>query len=115
MNIKSEKILNSTTIPNELLLDETISDKARGLLVRMLSRPCDYKFDIPKLIDEGKSGNSAVRSAIKELESQHYVHRFSIRKNGKIAWVEYVVCDKPMSREKAEDLCQRHYGNRGEK
>jgi len=94
MIIRSEKNGNYTILPNELLLDETISDKARGLLVRLLARPDNWKLNVNHLIKTGKGGQVTVRSSLKELESVGYIRSDVVRHdNGRIIEVEYIVSD----------------------
>ncbi len=79
---------------NELLFDETISDKARGLLVRLLARPDNWKLNVNHLIKTGKGGQVTVRSSLKELESIGYIRSDVVRHdNGRIIEVEYIVSD----------------------
>ena len=75
MIIRTEKKSNYTRMPNEFLLDETISDKARGTLARLLSRPDDWNLNINYLVKTGKDGHTAVRSAIRELEAAGYIQK----------------------------------------
>ncbi len=92
MIIRAEKKGNYTIIPNELLLDETISDKARGTLVRLLCRPENWNLNINHLVKTGKDGNTAIRSAIRELEKAGYIQREVTRhENGRIIGVEYII------------------------
>lgn len=94
MIIRSEKKGNYTILPNALLLDDTISDKARGLLVRLLSRPDNWNVNVGHLVKTGKAGHVAVRSALKELEDAGYIRRDVHRSSaGRIIGVEYIVGD----------------------
>ncbi|WP_320040510.1 hypothetical protein [uncultured Desulfobacter sp.] len=97
MIIRSEKKGNYTILPNEFLLDETISDKARGLLARLLSRPDDWNLNINYLVKTGKAGHAAVRSAIRELEAAGYIQKkVSRHDNGRIIGVEYIIHESPV-------------------
>lgn len=94
MIIRSEKKKNYTILPNELLLDENISDKARGLLVRLLSRPDSWNVNVEHLVATGKSGHTSVRSSLKELEVAGYIQKTLVReRNGKITRLEYSIYD----------------------
>jgi len=53
MIVKSENKSNFTILSNAVLLDETISDKARGTLVRLLCRPENWNLNINHLVKTG--------------------------------------------------------------
>jgi hypothetical protein len=65
--------------------------KATGLLCKMLSLPDGWDFSIAGLTNIVADGESAVRSALKELEDAGYFHREYVRDHGKIIDIEYVV------------------------
>nr|WP_319396124.1 hypothetical protein [uncultured Desulfobacter sp.] len=97
MITRTEKTSNYTILPNEFLLDETISDKARGLLARLLSRPDNWRLNVNYLVKTGKSGHTAVRSAIRELEAAGYIQKeVSRHANGRIIGVEYIIRESPV-------------------
>ena len=97
MILRAEKRSNYTRIPNEFLLDDTISDKARGLLARLLSRPDNWNLNINYLVKTGKDGHTAIRSAIRELEKAEYLQKEVTRhKNGRIIGVEYIIHESPV-------------------
>ncbi|WP_051958155.1 hypothetical protein [Desulfobacter vibrioformis] len=92
MIIRTEKKANYTRLSNEFLLDETISDKARGTLARLLSRPDKWNLNVNYLVKTGKDGHTAIRSAIRELEEAGYIQReVSRHENGRIIGVEYII------------------------
>jgi len=94
MIVKSENKDNYTILSNAVLLDDTISDKARGVLVRLLCRPENWNLNIKHLVKTGKDGNTAVRSAVKELEKAGYIQRDVTRhENGRIIGIEYIICE----------------------
>lgn len=97
MIVRTEKKSNYTVLPNAFLLDETISDKARGTLVRLLSRPDNWNLNVNYLVKTGKDGHTAIRSAIRELEAAGYIRKdVSRHENGRILGVEYVIHDSPV-------------------
>ena len=61
-----------TQIDNSVLQDPNLSDRARGLLVRMLSRPDDWQFYIGHLEDTGRDSALKIRGALKELKDRGY-------------------------------------------
>lgn len=98
MIIRTEKKSHYTILPNEFLLDETISDKARGTLARLLSRPDNWNLNINYLVKTGKDGHTAIRSAIRELEAAGYIRKDVTRhENGRIIGVEYIICESKCS------------------
>ena len=97
MIIRTEKMGNYTILPNAFLLDDTISDKARGTLARLLCRPDNWSLNINHLVKTGKGGQTAVRSAIKELENAGYIQKEVTRhENGRIIGVEYLIHESPV-------------------
>lgn len=94
MIVKSENKDNYTILSNAVLLDDTISDKARGVLVRLLCRPENWNLNIKHLVKTGKDGNAAIRSAVRELEAAGYIRKEIARhENGRIIGIEYTVCE----------------------
>lgn len=86
---------NYTRIPNEFILDETISDKARGTLARLLSRPDTWNVNVNHLVKTGTDGHTAVRSSITELIKAGYIHRDVTReKSGRITGTQYLIFDR---------------------
>lgn len=70
---KGKSRTNYTIIPNEPLRDKSLSWKAKGLLVYLLSMNEDwivYKKDLAK---RSKDGYDSTDSAFKELESHGYI------------------------------------------
>lgn len=57
---------------NRILRDTRISDRARGLLLRVLSYPDGWDIDSTWLAERTKEGRDAVRCAIRELEAAGY-------------------------------------------
>lgn len=94
--IKVEHSTDYTVLSNSIFRDENLSLKARGLLATMLSMPDDWDFTTQGLIRILKDGDSAIRSAIKELESAHYLERVRTRnEKGTFAGIEYVLHETP--------------------
>lgn len=84
---------NFTVIDNAIFKDRNLSLKAKGLMCLMLSLPDDWNFSIKGLATLSKDGESAVRSTLNELKKEGYFFRKQIRKNGKIARIDYVVSE----------------------
>ena len=66
---------NFTTVHNNLILDEKISWKAKGILLYMLSRPDGWKYNIKEISKNSKDGTDSVSKGIQELVKEKYVSR----------------------------------------
>lgn len=88
-----------TIIDNVPLQDSNISNKALGLLVRMLAFPDDWKFYESDLVRRcNKDGREAIHNQMLELQSLGYVTKIHNRdKNGKFAKTDLVVHEQPIS------------------
>lgn len=91
--LRKEKRTSYTVIDNEIFKDNTLSMKAKGLLCQMLSLPDGWNYSIAGLTSLVSDGESAVRSALKELKEAGYFRREQVRKDGKIAKIEYVISE----------------------
>ena len=112
MILKAENKSNFTILSNAVLLDETISDKARGVLVRLLCRPENWNLNIKHLVKTGKTGNAAIRSAIRELEAAGYIRKEITRhENGRIIGVEYTVCECKDDHDQAKAISKPQRAN----
>lgn len=59
--------------------DSTLSFKARGILVWMLSKPDNWQFYLGSIVNATTDGRDAVRSGIKELEDAGYIRKIRER------------------------------------
>lgn len=91
--LRKKKKSNYTVIDNAIFKDRDLSLKAKGLLCLMLSLPDGWNFSIKGLTTLSKDGESAVRSTLNELKASGYFTRRQVRKNGKIAKIEYVISE----------------------
>lgn len=91
--LRKEKREHFTAIDNAIFKDYNLSYKAKGLLCQMLSLPDGWNFSIDGLATLSTDGESAVRSALKELQDAGYFRREQVRKDGKIAKIEYVISE----------------------
>ena len=86
-----------TVIDNTIFRDSELSNKALGMLCRMLSLPDGWEFSVTGLVALSNDGKSAVMSQLDELEEHGYLVRNQVRDNGKMAGVEYIVSETKMS------------------
>lgn len=83
--------------PNTLLNDNTITLKAKGIFAYMESKPDDWEFSVNKLEHALKESESAISSALKELEANGYLSRKKYQ-NEKGHWgIEYTLSDKTLT------------------
>ena len=61
----------------------------------MISLPDGWNYSIAGLSALSSDGESSVRSALKELKEKGYFYRRQVRENGRIADIEYVICEEP--------------------
>lgn len=94
MVMRTEKNKNYTVMGNYHLRDKELSLKAKGLLSIMLSLPDGWNFSTQGLTTLSSDGETAIRSALKELEQKGYLKRNKVRVNGKIIDWEYVVYEQ---------------------
>jgi len=73
MIIRKESINNQSTVFYDLAKDPILSDKARGLYMRLFMVPDGENCTIKNLARTGRDGESAIRGAIKELEKSGYI------------------------------------------
>jgi hypothetical protein len=102
MNEKSKTIIrqkrtrNYTIIPNDMLNNETLSFKAKGILTYLLSKPDNWNVYMGQLAKASKDGYEAVCSGVTELMESGYVFRRPIGGDNPGGW-EYFVYDEPQS------------------
>ena len=96
------KNVNYTVMSNHHLTNKNLTLKAKGLMSVMLSLPDDWDYSAKGLATLSLDGEDAVRSALKELEEQHYLKRTPIREKGIIRDWQYDIYENPESLENIE-------------
>ena len=66
---------NFTSIHNKLINDSKISLKAKGIMLYMLSKPENWKYNPKEIAKNSKDGLDSVYSGIKELIEAGYISR----------------------------------------
>lgn len=85
-------------IHNDILEDEDLSLKAKGLLAYLLSRSDDWDVFQAQLETIGPDGETAIRSGIEELMNAGYLHRFQTKnEKGQYGEYLYIICEEPRS------------------
>ena len=95
--LRKEKKGNFTVIDNAIFKDYRLSFKAKGLLCQMLSLPDGWEYSVEGLAKLTSDGVSAITSGLKELEECGYFRRERVRKNNRLAGIEYVISETPNS------------------
>lgn len=90
-----------TQIPNAWVRDKRLSYKARGLLAELMSHEPGFEVSRESIARNGQDGDSAVRTAIAELEAAGYLRRSQERSDGqRFGAAVWTTCDpeKPSGR-----------------
>ena len=84
-----------TVVRNSAARDETLTFRARGLLVWMLSHESGRLITAAAMIDAGPDGRDSVRAALRELEQADYIRRIRYRGAQGLWHHEMTVTDMP--------------------
>lgn len=95
--IRSKRDRNFSIIDNNLIDNSSLSFKARGLLIYMLSKPDDWQFYTSELAKHSsKEGIAAIKSALHEIEKAGYLIRQKKRQDdGKFGGIDWKLVDTP--------------------
>lgn len=96
--VRKEHMRNYTVVDNGFIRDETLSLKAKGLMLTLLSLPDDWSFTEKWLISQSTDGVSSVNSCINELKEHGYLTRERERKeDGTWGDMVYTIFESPIS------------------
>ena len=90
-----EKTKDYTVMSNSHLKSKSLTLKAKGLLSIMLSLPEEWDYTVAGLAALSADGLDSVRTALKELEANGYLHRSQTKCKGKFDKSEYIVYERP--------------------
>ena len=91
-----EKSREFTVIANSIFKDKTLSAKAKGILVEMLSLPENWDYTLKGLTYLFSDGIDSIRQGIRELEEHGYIVRERKRDaKGRLGGMEYVIYETP--------------------
>ena len=95
--LRQSHVRNFTTLPNELLQDQRLSCRDRGLLVWMLSKPPDWSFSKKSIEAElANDGESSIQAGMKRLQKAGYLRIERRRQErGKLSASIWTVFDCP--------------------
>jgi len=84
------------TIPNELLNNQNISLKAKGLFAYLQSKPEDWTFSKARIAAQLKEGEKSITKAMAELKEFGYLQNKPVQdKKGKFIGQDYILDDNP--------------------
>lgn len=87
-----------TLVSNHILRDNTLSWRARGLFVYILSKPETWKVYSKDLINQATEGREAMRTAMAELIKAGYIEKHQKNEGGVFGNVMYKVYQIPLPR-----------------
>lgn len=86
---------NFTTVPNNIINDKSISLKAKGVYLFLISKPDNWHFSVDRISTQNSDGLASVKSALKELEDKRFLKRVQINKRGVFGENDYIIFDEP--------------------
>lgn len=86
---------NFTTVPNNIINDKSISLKAKGVYLFLISKPDNWHFSVDRISSQNSDGLASVKSALKELEDKRFLKRIQINKRGFFGENDYIIFDEP--------------------
>ncbi|MBR3461412.1 MAG: DnaD domain protein [Clostridiales bacterium] len=88
--------VNFTQIPNRIIDDKEVSDKAKVVYIKMRRCGTDWAFSIRGLAKQLGKSSGSVAHALRELEEKGYIERFQTRdRNSRFSRMEYRVFNDP--------------------
>lgn len=95
---RSTHVRDYTVFSNKLIAEPSLSFRAKGVLLYLISKPEDWKTRIKDIQKHGKEGRDAIRNAIAELTNAGYIVRRQVRgDSGSFAGTEYLVFESPQT------------------
>lgn len=96
--IRKNHVGNYTVVDNGFIRDTTLSLKAKGIMLTLLSLPDNWVFTENWLVSQSSDGITAVRGALSELEEHHYLVRTRERnEDGRLGDSIYCIYEEPSS------------------
>lgn len=112
--VRKQRLRPFTMIPNELILDPNISDKAKATYAVIASKPDGWVYFEAELLSHMQSGRDSLRSALNELEVKGWIERRKVRRGGKFAGSEMTVFEQPFGVETTANHQPTQDGDNGE-
>lgn len=89
---------NFTIVSNQIVNDEKLSLKSKGIYLYLCSKQDGWAFYIPEIAKWCTDGVKAVRSGLKELEQAGYLFRHRINGSGGQFEYDYEIFETPEAR-----------------
>ncbi|MBQ6265830.1 MAG: helix-turn-helix domain-containing protein [Clostridia bacterium] len=87
-----------TLVPNGIIREKTLSAKALGVYILIVSRPENWSFSVKGICSLCSDGYSSVSSAVAELEEAGFIKREGMqRANGRYSAGEWTVFDSAVN------------------
>lgn len=102
--LRKENRNSYTVIDNSVFRDAELSNKALGMLCRMLSLPDGWEFSVRGLAALSNDCADGVMNQLNELEEHGYLRRRQLRDKGKFRRFEYIVSEVKMSGDLDDEL-----------
>lgn len=102
--LRKENRNSYTVIDNSVFRDAELSNKALGMLCRMLSLPDGWEFSVRGLAALSNDCADGVMNQLNELEQHGYLRRRQLRDKGKFRGFEYIVSEVKMSGDLDDEL-----------
>ena len=94
--IRSKVARDFTVMRNGWIRNTKLSAKAKGIFAYLLTLPDNWDLHIDELITHFTDGETAIRSGLKELISQNYIHCQELRdERGMLTGNEYFLIEDP--------------------
>ena len=104
--IRVDKSRDITVVSNCIFKDRSLSAKAKGILVEMLSLPESWDFTLKGLTTLFTDGIDSIRQGINELEARGYMVRERKRDaRGRLGGMEYVIYETPHKAVENSPVC----------
>ena len=101
-----DKSRDFTVVANCIFKDRSLSAKAKGILVEMLSLPESWDFTLKGLTTLFTDGIDSIRQGINELEARGYIVRERKRDaRGRLGGMEYVIYETPHKAVENSPVC----------
>jgi len=87
---------NYTNVSNQVIRDERLSWKARGIFVYLWSQADNWQFYVSEVAKHATDGRESLQNGLKELEEFGYLKRTNRQNNGgKFSGMEWILSDIP--------------------